>query len=228
MGKQLKTMTQDFTSSLRIDTQKDPEFSYYTSDSLNSENWSVLGIKYRSKDPWVVELQLMAIEIEALAYPGFSANSDAPGYFAVTPDTYVELLTFLENQILQEKVVDQGEVLPHFVPVTRDELLQFHHPHSLLEEGLRSYYWYTLDSLKKDEQSVRYMVCFPHWSFNRRKNQLESLWFIALGESQLRDPNFHLLDDSDGLGLILFTRSELRDLLIMMKRRDFYLHASDR
>jgi hypothetical protein len=158
---------------------------------------------------------------KALDYPGFSANSDTPGYLYVNPDTYVELIAFLENQVLQEKVVDHGESLSHFVPLTREELLQFHCTPSLLEEGLRSYYWYKPNSMK-NRHIVRYMISFPLWSASLGKNQGSSLWFIALGEEQLRDPSFDLVDSVDGLGSILFDKPELKELLIMLKRRDFY------
>ncbi|HEX4203944.1 MAG TPA: hypothetical protein VHZ51_07045, partial [Ktedonobacteraceae bacterium] len=145
---------------------------------------------------------------KALDYPGFSANSDTTGLFEVNPDTYIELIAFLENQVLQEKVVDHREPLSHFVPLTREELLRFHCPKSLLEGQLHNCYWYKPD-LMKDRHIVRYMISFPHWSASLGKNQGSSLWFVALREEQLRDPNFNLFDNVDGLGSIIFDKLEL-------------------
>jgi hypothetical protein len=221
--KQLKVVDDDLATYLKITSQDQIKFTYYTFDTKWEEYWNVIGIRYRSRTPFLIDVRLMYIDQDARDWDGFVAERDAPGYVALDPDDYARVIAFFEmlvqkEMLVYEEMLDQDESFKHFSLMSLEELVKFHYPQSLDHAAIGDYYRYMPDEGIQDNDFIS-IVSLPRWSAQYGKYQVSTLWFITLSQQQLSNPQFDLVDDVDGLGTITYNLQALQELILLLKRR---------
>ena len=140
--KRLKVVDDDLATYLKITSQDQIKFTYYSFDTQWEEYWNVIGIRYRSQSPFLIDVRLMYIDQDARDWDGFVAERDAPGYVLVNPDNFARVISFFEK-LVHKNMLDQDESLKHFSMMSLEELAQFHYPLGLelcSHRGLLSLY----------------------------------------------------------------------------------------
>jgi hypothetical protein len=57
----------------------------------------------------------------------------------------------------------------------------------------------------------------PIWVKKHSYHQVNALWFITLGKSQLENSQLDLITGSSGLGQITLTREALSEVVVLMR-----------
>jgi len=215
--KRLKVVDDDLATYLKFTSQDQIKFTYYSFDTEWEEYWNVIGIRYRSQNPFLIDVRLMYIDQDARDWDGFVAERDAPGYVLVNPDDFARVISFFET-LVHKNMLDQDESLKHFSMMSLEELALFHFPLGLDYAAIEDYYRYIPDEGIQDDDFFS-IVSLPRWSAQYGKNQASTLWFITLSRQQLSNPQFDLVDDVDGLGTITFNLQAFEELIFLLKRR---------
>ena len=218
--KDLKVITKDLASYLKLSSHDGDSFTYYIFDYQYAESWDLIGLRYLKKEPLLLDIRLMHIEQEARDYDAFVAERDANGYISFNPDEYRQIIAFFEQQLLQKEVVDENRPLVHFTVMGVDEMLQMRYPPSLLHDSVGRYYRYFPSDEAQLPGAVS-VIRLPHWSTRFGTNQITGLGFATLTSQQLADSHVDLLDDASGT--IRFNQPALEELVVLLKRRIFRL-----
>ncbi|MGZ3624910.1 MAG: hypothetical protein ACXWPS_10675 [Ktedonobacteraceae bacterium] len=128
--KQLQVVEDDLATYLKIASQDQIKFTYYSFDTKWEEYWNVIGIGYRSRTPFLIDVRLMYIDQDARDWDEFVAERDAPGFVELGPDDYASVISFFE-MLAHEEILDQNQSFKHFSMMSFEELVKFHYPQNL-------------------------------------------------------------------------------------------------
>lgn len=201
----------------------DSESTYYTFDTNVSSkwitNWDIVGIHYRSKEPLLLDVQLMYIDEEALInWPPFEAPRDAPGLISLNPPELLALIEFFETLI--DSYLSHGDqTLTHFRLLDVDDLMKFRFDDWPIDDKIGNYYRYLPDEGVQSPEEIS-IVGLPRWSAKYGIEQCTGLTFVTFNQQRLSDPQFRP-SDTDGLGTMRFNQPALEEFIALLKQRTY-------
>ncbi len=145
----------------------DPSFTYYTFDknvaSTWITHWDIVGIHYRSKEPLLLDIQVLYIDEEALInWPPFEAPRDAPSFISFNPPELLALIEFFET-LSDHRLTDGSQTLAYFCPLDVDDLVKFRFDDWPIDHKIGSYYRYLPDEGVQSAEEIS-IVGLPRWS----------------------------------------------------------------
>jgi hypothetical protein len=208
---------------LKASGTDDSEFTYYTFDKNIASKWitywDIVGIHYRSKEPLLLDVQLMYIDEEALInWPPFKAPRDTPGLISFDPPELLALIEFFET-LSVHRLSDGGQTLAYFCLLDIDDLVKFRFDSWPIDDKIGNYYRYLPDEGVQSLEEIS-IVGLPRWSAKSGVYQQTGLTFATFDRQRLDDPLFRP-SDTDGLGTMRFNQPALEEFIALLKQRTY-------
>jgi hypothetical protein len=202
-------------------------FSYYTFDEQYRpefvEIWEIIGLRFQSEEPWLLDLQLLHIEQEDRG--DFLSWQD--GDLDLSPERLQALVAFLEALGNEQRV--PGGPLSRFRPITVDELVK---------RGLRAWvarsmqggwYQYLPSNISRMDAHVFHVFKFPIWTSKHGANQTAMLKYDTYDEPQRKGPGSGLLDVFDTIqevSVVTFDQVAFDEFLLLLKQHTYETFVS--
>lgn len=206
--------------------EKEDEVIYYMFEedaNLYAEDWDVLGIRWITHIPLLIELRLLHIDDVMLEpeWHHFDVFKDAGNYFGMNPPQLEALIQFLTDILSENNASTNGYNFLHFRQMNNDELAALHFEQWKIDHSRGRYYQYFPSKGLQSEEKMS-MICFPVWSSKYGIFQSSMVECVTFERHRLADPEFNPFDPSlPWAGNILLDQPALREFIMVLEQHTF-------
>jgi hypothetical protein len=199
-------------------------FTYYTFDDTIPQrqpgHWNIVGLRQQGEEPWLLDVQLLSIDEEALDWEPFEAPRDASQLLSLKPPDVLVLIQFFEEALVDRLVLHADTIFRHFRIMEVDELHQLHLMQWQIDHYKGNFYRYIPDENAQSLQKMS-VICLPQWLSQHGLYQSASLEVATFDRQRLADPQFNPFDTTEWLGEITFGQRALEEFILLLKQHTY-------
>ncbi len=200
-------------------------FTYYTFAGVYSPQvidvWEVVGLRFQSNDPLLLDMRMMHIEDEMFEYE-VTTLQDMPSYLSLDPDRLLAVIEFFEA-LLEGKKRTTPERISHFKHMSAEELRDIRLPEWKIQYYKGSSYRYYPDQGVQSEEKIS-VFKFPQWSAQYERNQVTTLAYDSFERRLLNDPAFKAFSSfaqTHGVGVVTFNQEALEEFIALLNEHTY-------